>query len=162
MGDSKVTKDDRIWRQLREKVKGIGRARVRVGVIDSGKSHSGGISMAELAAIHEFGAPNAGIPARPFIGFTFQLRRDELRAFTEKLARQLLNEKLEVRQALGLLGAWGAAQIKRTITQRLVRPQLSESAAGQRTIARKGSSTTLVDTGQLLASISWAVDKLAK
>jgi len=161
MASQKTTKDDRIWRQLRQKIKGIARAKVRVGVIGN-KRHVGGISMAELAAIHEFGAPNAGIPARPFLVPTFQLKRSELVAFTEKLARKLLNESIDIEQALGLLGAWAAAAVKKTITSQMVTPRLADSAAGRRTIARKGSSVTLVDTGQLLNSITWAVEKHSK
>lgn len=161
MSSMKTTADDRVWQRLRAKVKGIAQERVKVGVIDGGRSH-GGITMGELAAIHEFGAPAAGIPARSFLRFTFQTRASDLSALTERLARGLLSEKLDVEQAFGLLGAWSVAAVKRSITARLIRPQLIESDAGRRTIARKGSSTTLVDTGQLINSITWVRGKDAK
>lgn len=161
MGDHKTTKDDRVWRRLREKIKGISKAHVRVGVIDGGRAH-GGITMGELAAIHEFGAPAAGIPERSFLRFTFKARAEDLAKIAERLARGLLAEKIELKAALGVLGAWGAAAVKKSITARIIRPQLIESEAGRRTIARKGSSTTLVDTGQLVNSITWALGKEEK
>jgi hypothetical protein len=53
-----------------------------------------------------------------------------------------------------MLGQWGAAAVKRTITSGQVTPP---DAPG--TIARKGSSTPLIDEGQLVNAITYAVEK---
>lgn len=153
----KTTVDDRVWRKLRKRLPGIATMKVKVGVVGAGGQEAhGALTNAELAAIHEFGAPRAGIPARSFIRATFEQQADEYRAVLGRLAGALLEDKITVERALDILGTWAAAAIKATITQGRVRPRLQESAAGRRTIARKGSSQTLVDTGQLVNSITWA------
>ena len=54
-------------------------------------------------------------------------------------------------RALGLLGARMSADMKMTIKNRIPPPLQPE------TIRRKGSDVPLIDTGQLINSITWAV-----
>lgn len=152
--------DTKKWDTIKAAVKRVGKAHVKVGVLaaNGGAATDDGITMVELAAIHEFGAPGAGIPERSFIRSTFKVHKTkELANMQAKLAQAIILKDMPVKQALGLLGTWATAQVKRTISGRLVRPQLEESEAGRRTIARKGSSTTLVDTGRLINAISFEV-----
>jgi len=105
--------------------------------------------MTELAAIHEFGAPQANIPERSFIRRTFVKKQRELSSMTRRLATAWVTRKIELKQALDVLGLWGASKVRDTITQGAgVPPRLEDS-----TIARKGSSRPLVDTGRLVGSI---------
>jgi hypothetical protein len=168
-----VKVNDKVWRQLQARLKKLGKqdAGVKVGVLDASGEHSGGISMAELAAVHEFGSrvveqdlvagregtkqPNnttARIPARSFIRATFVKNKDELNKMVAKLAAGIVNDKIGVDKALDLLGLWGAKAIKRYITGTRIPPPLAVA-----TIKRKGSSRPLVDSGQLVGSISWQV-----
>jgi hypothetical protein len=145
--------DDKIWRELLARVKGIKDAHVKVGFVgDGAAAPNGGSTNAELAAIHEFGAPRANIPARPFIRPTFDTRRDELVRLQTKLAKDLIAGKIDVTQAMGLLGAWGAGAIKAQVTRN---GQFVPLAVA--TIRRKNSSKPLIDSGQMLASVSWVV-----
>lgn len=153
---SQIKKDDHVFRELREKIRGIAKAYVKVGVLEANGSNEvegGGLTMAELAAIHEYGAPKAGIPARSFIRRTFAESEgaEALRAFMVRTARGLIQEKLEVNQALNQLGAFAQNLIKKRIKEHIP-PPLKPA-----TIKRKGSSTPLVDTGQLINSITWEV-----
>ncbi len=132
-------------------------AKVKVGVLASSGQHEGGLSMVELAAIHEFGSPAAGIPERSFIRRTMDLKHDEVDSMVRRTAAAYLKGRVELAQALGILGQFLVAQIKNTITSEQVVPRLSESEAGRRTITRTGSHVTLVDHGQLLNSISYEV-----
>lgn len=157
----KTTADDRVWRKLREKVRGIGEAKVKVGVL--GGTSSSCVSLPELAAIHEFGAPKAGIPSRSFIRFTIKNRSADLTAFCERLARGLLADKLDVGTALGMLGAWTAAAMKKSITARLIKQDLAQATLLRRTKGSgKRGSAALLDSGQLKNSISWAIAKVSK
>lgn len=157
--------DDGAWKKLRKKVIEIAArdAHVKVGVLaEKGADNEhgdDGITMVELAAIHEFGSPAAGIPERSFIRATFAANTDGLEKITGRLAKAVLAERMSVAQALGLLGTWGVAEIKKFIATQQVRPRLDESEAGQRTIARKGSSVTLVDTGRLINAIQHKVEE---
>jgi hypothetical protein len=69
-----------------------------------------------------------------------------------KITKAIVLGAVDVRQGIGMLGAWGAAQVKNTITQTDIPPPLAPS-----TIAAKGSSKPLVDTGQMLNAITWEV-----
>jgi hypothetical protein len=148
------------FRRLHARVKAAAAAKtkLKIGVLTgSGTEPGSEITLVELAAIHEFGSPAAGIPERSFLRKTFQLQREEIKAMTEKLAKRFLEDKIELNDALGLLGQWLVARVRETITNQLVTPRLSESEAGRRTIKRKGSSVTLIDTGHLINAISYEI-----
>lgn len=158
----KVNVDKRVWVKLLKRIT-RSRARVRVGVLQSGDGGTvhGEITMVELAAIHEFGAPKANIPERSFIRRTFIDNRGELKQMQAQLARAIITggkgvnqhtTGMTVRGAMEILGTWGAAKVKNTISQTDIPPPLKEA-----TIAAKGSSKPLVDTGQLLQSITYEV-----
>lgn len=157
-GGSAGSVDDSEWQELKERLRVTMTrdAHVKVGVMQSkggGASAGAGLTMVDLATIHEFGAPAAGIPERSFIRRTFAEKHEALAAMTKRLAAAVVTKKMPVDRALGLLGAWGAAEVKRTITSGPgVPPPLSPV-----TIARKGSTRPLVDTGRLVGAITWQV-----
>lgn len=168
MAFNSTTVDDRLWRELRRRVKGLGRGpRVRAGIVgakadevhDDGEG--GEITNAELGALHELGNPDTGLPARSWLVRTFELKGDELRAMQLRVANALfaLGSRFTIEQGLGMLGAWAAGALKATINDGLVVPRLEDSAAGRRTIARKGSTKTLVDSAQFVNSITWIVER---
>lgn len=146
--------NDQVWRNLKKRL-GRGSPHVKVGVLAArggAQQHESGISLIELAAIHEFGSPAAKIPERSFIRRTFNKNR-ELKKLTVHLARRIINERLTIRRALEQLGTWGAAEVKKTIASGApIPPPLKPG-----TIRQKGSSRPLVDTGRLLNSIAHEV-----
>lgn len=127
---------------------------VKVGVVGPGANESvEGMTMVELAAIHEFGAPRAGIPERSFIRRTFAAKQEETGRVTALLAKRLLAGEFTLEKALNVLGMWASTAVKKTITEGDgIPPPLAPA-----TVAAKGSSRPLVDTGRLLQSISWQV-----
>lgn len=152
-----VRVDDRVWRQLKRKFgKELAKKHVRVGVLASegGRENHDGITMVELAAIHEFGSPAAGIPQRSFIRETFEQAstRDAQKKLLDKLAGAMLKNKIEPDAALALLGTWAVNEIKQRIRSGIP----PKNAAS--TIAKKGSSTPLVDTGRLINAVTHKVE----
>jgi hypothetical protein len=151
--------DDKVFERLRAEVKEAAKKHVHVGVLASkggaNTGPDGETTIAEIAAIHEYGAPKANIPARSFIRATLEgnENREHLTKMLEKLARAVLSEKISVDGALGALGAWAVSAVKARITGR-ISPELKAA-----TVQRKGSSVPLVDTGQLINAINWEVDK---
>lgn len=143
-GRVKVEADLRVWRKLYNLVKKVDGASVQVGPADG--------ENAELGLIHEYGAPSKGIPARPFMRQTFEHRRGELIALQAKIAQGLIAGKLTEERAMGLLGAWAAGAIKATITRDGNFAPLKPA-----TVKRKGSDKPLIDTGQLVGSITFVV-----
>lgn len=143
--------DDRVWKALRKKIADVGRHHVRVGVFASAGSEKG-TTIADIAAIHEFGAPKANIPARSFLRSAFTNDGGAaLRAMSERVARSILSEKIDLRRALDALGAWAANAVKVRIRSNIA-PALAKA-----TIVRKGSSKALIDTGRLMNAITWVV-----
>lgn len=127
----------------------------KVGIMgEKAQAEHNGITNVELAAIHEFGAPAAGIPARSFLRASLRARLDEIRPVQEMVAKAVVHGNMDAERGAGLIGAKGAAVVKRYITDGQVTPPDSPQ-----TVARKGSSQTLVDTGQLLGAVSWEVQK---
>lgn len=151
-----VRVDDAGWRAIFKRAVEMRTIRARVGVLaDKGGDapHDGSdLTLVELAAVHEFGAPAANIPERSFIRSTFVVRADELRQVCAAITRAIVSRGMDVRRGVGMLGAWGAAAVKGTITQSDIPPPLKPA-----TIAAKDSSKPLVDTGQLLNAITWEI-----
>ena len=80
--------DDRKWRKLLSNVKGAKESHVLVGVFASaGDTEGGEFSLAELAAVHEFGSPENGIPERSFIRSTMTAAREEMAKRMESVTR---------------------------------------------------------------------------
>ncbi|MBA3841182.1 MAG: hypothetical protein H0X39_00925 [Actinobacteria bacterium] len=141
--------DDSRWKAILAAV-GKPRRKVRVGVFDDGGLENG-VSIAEIAAFHEFGTST--IPERSFLRSTFYGHgADGLKAMCAKLVAAIIAGKMDETQALGLLGTWAAAEVKKTIRSNIA------PALAPETIARKGSSVALVDTGQLINAITFAVE----
>ena len=162
MGGKVVVKDGP-WRKLLARAYGLDKAHVKVGVLaDKGgeDEHTEGITMLELAAIHEFGSPAAGVPQRSFIRSTFDQRAAELAETAAKLARLIVTKGMPVRQALGLLGQWGVKEVKATIREQRTTSEFYEPQANRpSTVARKGSDTPLVDTGRLINAVTSQVSE---
>lgn len=138
-----------LWDQLYAKMVKLGLqdAHVNVGVL-------GGGEIADIAAIHEFGAPGAGIIKRSFIRFTMKDREKDIAKVLTKVGTAVLKDTMTVERALDVLGLWVQGAIKRSITKKLIVQQLKPG-----TIAAKGSTTALLDTGQLMNAITWKVVK---
>jgi hypothetical protein len=156
--------DDKVFAALRKKITEASKKHVHVGVLASkggnAMSTDGETTLAELAAIHEYGAPKAGIPARSFIRATFQDGggREGLGTMLAKLAKAVLSEKFEVDHALDVLGAWAQAAIKKRIVDRIA-PALRPATIKRKTLHGKTADVPLVETGQLINAITWEVEK---
>lgn len=151
---AKRGKVDVEWSRIEAAIKKAAATRLKVGVLAShnGNVDHGGVTMAELLAIHEFGAPAAGIPARKPIQTALREGDAKLTAIALQAAKDITSTKISVEKALDLMGAGAVALIKQTIARGDLPPPLKPA-----TIAAKGSDRTLVDTGALLESIAHEV-----
>jgi len=153
---AKITVNDSGLRRLMSQVKDLeGDPHVRVGIFSDGKGgeqhDESGLSNVELAVIHEFGAPEAGIPERSFIRSTFSKERAALKADLKVLLKRVLEGKLEARAMFDLLGQRLVAAIQRRVRGEGIPPPLKQA-----TIDRKGSSRPLIDTGRMMAALTYA------
>lgn len=150
--------NDTLWRKIRGRMirAAASKAHVRVGVLrekGGDATTDEGITMVELATIHEYGSPAARIPERSFIRAAFRDAK-VVAQITKPLAREVMIGKLPLTTALDKLGAWGAARVKNFVTQGdHIPPPLKDA-----TVEKKGSDRPLVDTGRMIGSINWLVD----
>jgi len=148
-----VKANDRPWRDLRKHLKKLGQegAHVKVGILASTNAPvSGEADLVTIGAAHELGTES--LPTRSFIKAGLEDSQDAHVKMVAQLSRAVLSGQATVDEALGRLGLWAATAIRRFITDGKVTPELKPS-----TVERKGSSKVLVDTGQLVGSISWEV-----
>lgn len=148
----RVTKDtgNKNLRKLASQLKESGKV-VQVGFPDN-LTHEGGESVAFIAAVHEYGAPSAGIPERPFLKpAIIQGKGDQLRLNKVNLIR-ILHNQIDFTTALGQLGEMAKGQVQLYIVNGNFAPLKPA------TIARKGSSKPLIDTGQMRQSVAWEID----
>ena len=146
---------------------------VKAGVLGKSGEHESGekLTNAQLALIHEFGAPERNIPARPFVMPAFAKGRAEYRGALHKLLGEAVREVAEgghprsFRQMLGLIGSKMAADMKAFVVGREVQPQLDPAGAtyrrkmkkGKWNKGNKGTPAALIDTGRLVGSITYEV-----
>lgn len=152
----KVSDKDKGWKALQDRAIRLSRsgAFTRVGVQGSEASgaHMGsGQTVAEIATVHEFGAvTDSGvvIPQRSFIRAAIDENAPRLQRTATLLGRGVLLGKFQRGQALELLGHQAVGIMKLRIARGLTPPN------SPATIARKGSSKPLIDSGQLRGSIT--------
>lgn len=160
----KIVDRDLGWEELFARAREIKESYVKVGVLEDGKGgeeREGGITNAELAALLEFGNEDNGghIPARPAFRMTFDQKRDELVAFGRTLMKAVFDGKMDVRQALNLLGSKVATEVKKTITESPL-PGVPPPNAPSTAAAKGGFPETVrtwIDTGRLVGAITWAI-----
>lgn len=139
-----------------KRIREVKDARVHVGVLaddSKGGAREGDLTVAEIAAILEYGTKDGHIPARPFLRHTFDAHREEMEKIGEKLIGQAVDGKITVDKALGIMGAKLSAEVKKCITSGPGVPPPNAPS----TIKAKGSSRPLVDTGRLVNAITWAI-----
>lgn len=142
-------KDSRQYRKLKTEVR-RGGGTVDVGIFgakaQAGHDGSGGITVGEVAYIHELGL---GVPERSWLRGWYDPGRVVRDRQMRKRAELVASGRMTLKVFLGQYGARFVGEIQQRIANHIP-PPLAQS-----TIDRKGSDTPLIDTGQLRASITW-------
>lgn len=96
------------------------------------------------------------IPERSYLRAGFDANLDKIQREFELLLSQVLELKITGKSALDLIGASVTTKIQDFLVE-LKEPPLAES-----TIRAKGSSNPLIDTGQLMNSITWKITEVSE
>lgn len=127
---------------------GFRQASVAVGVTEAdGAKSEGALTVLDVANIHEFGLGTA--PERSFLRAYFDQNEPRIQKMLIALMEAALKGKYTKEQILEILGQKMVGEIQARISAGI------EPPLAQATIDKKGSSTPLIDTGQLRASISY-------
>lgn len=145
---AKVSGGNKLQGKLEELTRSVQKASIlKVGFLESA-TYPDGLSVPLVAAFNEFGVPSHGQPPRPFFRrMVAQHQREWPKAIANLFKANNYDTKLTLDQA----GEAIAGQLRQSIRD-LVDPPLAPS-----TIAKKGSSKPLVDTGIMLASVGHEV-----
>nr|DAI76065.1 MAG TPA: virion morphogenesis protein [Caudoviricetes sp.] len=124
---------------------------VTVGIHEDKTARNDGLTNAEIAAKNHFGSPEDHIPARPFLDVGIRKAQDKIVAF----ARRTVERGGGMDAALYVMGAEAVKGVRSYILEGAGVPPPNSP----RTIERKGSSRTLVDTKQMVNAIAFKVHK---
>jgi hypothetical protein len=131
-----------------------------------GSSSSDDMNNATLAYIHENGSPLANIPARPFLEPGIKDSKDKWSEYMRQAGEAALDGNISVmRRAFNAAGLTALMAVKAKITAGIPPPLKPATIAARkrRVKSRKATSaaqvTPLVDTAQMLNSLSYVVKK---
>lgn len=175
---------DKGYDDLQEVIDAMNGASITIGVHDADskpyvRGQNDPPTTAQIAGVHEFGSPAAGIPPRPFMRPTMDANEDRYADILERRMGFVVDDRMSLRRALGLLGQQISDDIQQKIIDK-VRPKLADETIERK---RKGygrvqdadvdpdepirfvetsdggfdSGNPLVDTGQLHRSIDYQV-----
>ena len=149
----KITTRDRGARALAERLRGVKRTRaITVGIHedDGAEATEEGLTVAEVAEINEFGL---GVPERSFVRSFAEENEAEHVANMRKLGVAIVKGKTTAIAGLEAVASVYRGKIQAKIASGIA-PENAES-----TIRQKGSSTPLVNTGQLRSSADARVEQ---
>lgn len=171
-----VKERDTGWAALRATAEQLkGGASAKVGILENApkpEDEDGAalpFTMASLGAIHEFGSKDGTIPERSFIRAGIDANESELREVARKVARGIYEGRFDVEKGLGILGTKGAAAIRKFVTKgdqvpppnapSTVRQKVKKGAwRGRGPVDAAKLVRTLVDTGRMIGSVTYAVE----
>lgn len=151
---STVTRDNGLLDRIRSTARNF-TSKVEVGYLN-GAMHKPSITskaarpiaLSELAAIHELGL---GVPKRPFIEPSLKANRKKYLAYAGRQITPIIRRRQSLNNTWQTIGTMAVADIQKYMLTATFTP-LSPV-----TIARKGSSKPLIDTGQMRQSITYRV-----
>lgn len=139
-----VTVVDKGYKAIMSEVDLLNKLSVNVGI----QSESGE-GVAERAFFNEYGTRT--IPERSFMRTAFDESLPDINNTVDRLVSGVMSAKIAAQTAANVLGERHQGQIKAKIKSGTFTPN------AESTIARKGSSKPLIDTGEMLNSIRYEV-----
>lgn len=142
---------------------------VKAGVLakDGSQQHSEGMTVFQIGMIHEFGVPEENIPRRSFIRVPIENNIKEITKLIENNHRLVAENSMSAKVALDRIGIKAQNTIKESFRNNDWEPNASITIEGgwmtkngkRFFIKGKKSTKPLIDTGQLIGSISYIVEK---
>lgn len=155
---AEVIDTDLGWQRIKKNFISLHTRVIKAGVLESAGNGKKGVSIAFYASCNEYGTYGSGsewqrIPARPFMGLTADEQKMWRTPITQAINRIIgsANGTMDVKAELSVVGEKMKKDIKNNIGQNKYKP-LAPS-----TIARKGHSIPLMDSGALYDAIDYEV-----
>lgn len=148
---TRVVDKDRGYNDLVRRVFANRKPIVEVGILAStaGNAYEGGATVLDVGTWQEFGTRR--IPARSFLRAWFDANMTTIRTWLTNGMRAVILGKMTPDKLLDQVGLKAVGGIQARIASNIPPPNAPS------TVKKKGSSTTLIDTGQLRSSITHRV-----
>ena len=154
----RITQDNSGSEALEKLADQMNRAKLEVGFFDTA-TYPDGTPVAYVAAIQEFGNPAGNNPSRPFFRNAIS-KNDGWKQLATKAMNAVVEGRMGLDQALNQMGLKMAADVKDSITdgsyEALKQSTLDARQSRKRT--EGVASKPLIDTGQMLQSVTYAVN----
>ena len=93
---------DKGFKRILQAIKAMQKeAQVAVGIVQNQVHENSNLTIAQIAAVHEYGCAERNIPARSFMRSTFDEKKNENMEFTKKLYDKVLMGTISEKEALG-------------------------------------------------------------
>lgn len=147
-----VTDNDKAFRALRAEIAKLAKTTITVGVHGDERERDGEIDNVQLAAVHEFGSPAQGIPARSFLRAAVDEHVGQLRDVGGELAERVATATLTARQAGAQFGAFAVGLIQARMSNG-IKPPLSPKTLVKRAQRTKRGRSALAAIDRLGAKL---------
>lgn len=138
-------------KRINADLKKLRKRSVKIGIMGGGEAVEG-VAVVDYAFYNEFGTST--IPARPFMSETYDRHGEKEIKFAEFLYGKLLDGEFDAEHLLNTLGLDYQKKVQKTI--RAAKSWAVPNADS--TIAEKGSSSPLIDTGRMVQSVRYEVE----
>jgi hypothetical protein len=156
---SKTMVKDRGWSKLKRNDVNLKGAHVKVGVIGGSNTISSNTEgnsetpIIEYAIYNEYGTNDGVVPSRPFMRQSFDENKNKLRSIAASSYKNSGTNSTElIKKVLAQIGVLHQSQVQDKIVDIKTPPNAPS------TVASKGSSNPLIDSGDLKKSISHNVE----
>ncbi len=141
---------DRGWNAMIDRLDACRKLGSKVGypTAESGETYEDGMTVLDVAVIHEFGAPKANIPQRAHVRAAYDEDLENLARMAKNEMGLIVDGKSTPEESITRLGEYHAGVIKNKIRTGPFVPLKPQ------TVRRKGSSAPLIDTGQMINSVT--------
>jgi hypothetical protein len=149
-----VVDKDKGWNKIVLDFKELKETGVKVGLM--GSEEVDGTTIVDIGVYNELGTRH--IPPRPFMATTADKYRDGIYEYTKRLVGQMIDGKYSTRQVLSYMGMWYQGKVQLTIRDAKTWAKPNAPA----TIAAKGSTSPLIDTGRMVGAVRYEIIGLDK
>lgn len=146
----KIEDKDMGWVEIKHAREELANLEVAIGILgdEAIREHpEGDYTIAEAAAVNEFGSDDGIIPERGAHRLAFDTNKRELNKRIEKTPELVDRGVLEPKQALDLIGLWHADNIKDEIRA------FDDPGNADSTIEKKGADNPLINEGRTINSV---------
>jgi len=142
---------DRGWRRIMGRYKQMRGSYVDIGLFAGKFNPEHGTQIVEYAFYNEFGTRR--IPERPFMRKTFDENKRKYARLLKDMKQKIEDGSYTVKGALAVVGM----EARNDVVQMITREPSPFVPNAPSTVEKKGSSRPLIDTGEMMRAIQFAV-----